>query len=138
MKRSTLTFVVSASVIVSALTNWAANSSEFEALSKEATRNANTPEGQRYRDPFLNTIDPALRAAMNSCTKTSPNTIDGHPGEIVFVVAADGRVKKVVFSPDVPLAKCVAAKLRAVSKLPKPPHDSYAVAIGVAKHLKGS
>lgn len=82
----------------------------------------------------MNAIDPALRAALNACLKSSPNTIDGHPGEIVFVVAADGRVKKLVYSADVPLADCVAAKLRAVSKLPPPPRDSWAVGVGVAKH----
>lgn len=112
----------------------ASNSTEFEKLSKQATRNAETSEGYHYQNKtFLDAIDPALRAALDACTK-SPDTVDGHPGEILFVVASDGRVMKMMFSPDVPLAKCVAAKLRSVSKLPRPPHDSYAVAIGVAKH----
>ncbi len=120
--------------VASSLPIHSATSGEFETLSKQATRNAETNEGYRYQNKiFLDAIDPALREAMNGCTK-SPNTVDGHPGEIVFVVAGDGRVKKLVFSPDIPLAECVAAKLRSVSKLPSPPHDSYAVGIGVAKH----
>jgi hypothetical protein len=111
-----------------------ATSREFETLSKQATRNAKTNEGFHYQNKiFLDAIDPALREAMNACTK-SPNTVDGHPGEIIFVVASDGRVMKMMFSPDVPLAKCVATNLRTVSKLPPPPHDSFAVSIGVAKH----
>jgi len=117
------------------LSTRAASSSEFETLSKQATRNAETKEGYRYQNKiFLDAIDPALRAALETCMKKSPNTIDGHPGEIIFVVAADGRVKTLVFSPDVPLAECVAARLRAVSKLPPPPRDSWAVDVGVAKH----
>jgi hypothetical protein len=112
----------------------AATSSEFEMLSKEATRNAETKEGYRYQNKiFLDAIDPALREAINACTK-SPNTVDGHPGEIIFVLAADGRVKKLTFSPDVPLAQCIAARLRTVSKLPPPPRDLWVVAFGVAKH----
>jgi len=132
MKLKTIVFLWT---LFSTVASQAADSSEFTALSKQATRNNDTREGRRYQDQFfLNAIDPALRAAMNSCPKSTPNTIDGHPGEIVFVVAADGRVKKLLYSADVPLAECVAAKLRAVSKLPPPPHDSWAVAVLVAQH----
>src|ERR1700738_1814296 len=117
----------------------AANSPEFIAMSKQATRNNETKEGIRYQNhTFLDAIDPALRAAMGSCGKGIPDTVDGHPGEIVFVVAADGRVKKLLYSTDVPLAECVAAKLQAVTKLPRPPHDSWAVAVLVAQHNQKS
>ena len=130
-----LNAVVCLSILFAAVASQAANSAEFTAMSKQATRNNETKEGRHYQDQvFLNAIDPALRAAMESCAKTAPNTIDGHPGEIIFVVAADGRVKKLLYSPDVPLAECVGAKLRAISKLPPPPHDSWAVGVGVAQH----
>ncbi len=117
------------------LSTAASGNTEFERLSKEATRNAKTNEGHHYQNrTFLDAIDPALRAALDACMRSSPNTIDGHPGEVDFVIAADGHIKKIVFSPDVPLAECVAAKLRGVSKLPPPPADSWVVGIGVAKH----
>ncbi len=135
MRRSALTLAVCAAVSACALTTQAATSSELDALNKETKRNNDTLEGQRYQKKFLDAIDPAVSAAMEACTtKNMPNTKDGQPGEITFIVAADGRVKRVLYSENIPLAVCVASKLRSVSKLPPPPHDSYVVGVLAAKH----
>jgi uncharacterized protein YegJ (DUF2314 family) len=111
----------------------AANSNEFAALSQQATRNANTKVGFHYQNEiFVNAIDRAFGAALIACTKTSPDTVE--PGDVIFIIAADGRVKKVLGSPNVPLAKCMAERLQNVSRVPAPPGDSWVAAIGVAKH----
>ena len=127
--------VVTGCAIISSTESRAAAKAEFDALSKEATRNAKTPEGQRYYDKFLDAVDSAMRAAMDACVnKRLPNTKSGHPGEVLFVIGADGRVKRVLYSENIPFAVCVGSKLRSVSKLPPPPRDSYAIGVGVAKH----
>jgi len=116
-----------------ALSATASNKSELAALDGQIKANNETPEGRRYQRKFIDAIDPALRAAMQSCPNM-PNTKDGSLGEITFIIAADGKVKRIVHSENIPLAVCVASRLRSVSKLPPPPHDSYVVGVAVAQH----
>jgi len=63
MKLSTLVCVVCAWIILAATASQAASSSELDALAKEAGRNFQTKEGQRYEDQFLKAITPTFTAA---------------------------------------------------------------------------
>ena len=56
------------------------------------------------------------------------------PASIVFVIAADGTVKRLLYSTDIPFGRCIGSKVRAIKTLPKPPRDNWVVALGAANH----
>jgi hypothetical protein len=109
----------------------AENSTQFDTLLKQAGQNNRTKEGQRYQDQFLKAIQPALVKAIQACSD-KPDTKE--PASIIFIVAADGRVKTLLHSPNIAFGECVASKLRTVSTLPRPPRDSYVIGLGAANH----
>jgi uncharacterized protein YegJ (DUF2314 family) len=109
----------------------AAATSEFEALVKEAGRNYVTKEGQRYLEEFQDAILPVFADALNTC-RDKPDTKE--PATLLFVVAADGTVKRLLYSKEIPFGVCVGSKLRAIKALPNPPRDSWAVAFAAANH----
>jgi uncharacterized protein YegJ (DUF2314 family) len=108
-----------------------ADSGEFDALMRQVTENNRTKKGYRYQEQFLNAIEPALVRALDSCSG-KPDTKE--PASIIFIVRADGRVTRILHSPNIPFGDCVASKLSRVSTLPRPPGDNYAVAVGAANH----
>jgi hypothetical protein len=109
----------------------AAATSEFEALVKEAGRNYVTKEGQRYLEEFQDAILPVFTDALNTC-RDKPDTKE--PATLLFVVAAHGTVKRLLYSKEIPFGVCVGSKLRAIKALPNPPRDSWAVAFAAANH----
>lgn len=106
--------------------------SEVEALLMNSRAKRETKRGGKYQDQFLKAIEPAFIAAMKTCTSKTPDTIE--PGSIAFVIGADGKVKRMLWSEDIPLARCVGEKLRSISMLPKPPEDNWVDGLGVANH----
>ena len=130
-RSSVLYLAVIAWSILEAVAIHAASPTELEALAKEAGRNYQTKEGQRYEDQFLKAITPAFAAALKECG-SRPDTKE--PATIVFIIAADGRVKQLLYSQNIPFGECVGSKLRSVTALPRPPRDSYVVALGAANH----
>jgi hypothetical protein len=125
------TFIASALASCS-LAAAVAATSELESLAKQAGDNYSTKEGQRYIDEFQNAIFPVFSKALQTCTPTTQDTKE--PATIVFVVAADGTVKRMLYSTDIPFGVCLGSKLRAIKKVPKPPRDGWAVALGAANH----
>ena len=121
-----------ASLALCLLATAAAESDELESLVKQAGQNYQTQEGQRYLEAFQRAIMPVFGNALDTCSSTAPDTTN--PAAIVFIVAADGTVRRVIYSTDIPFGGCVAAKLRAIKTLPKPPHDGWVVAVGAANH----
>jgi uncharacterized protein YegJ (DUF2314 family) len=89
-------------------------------------------QAQKYQDQFLKAIQPTFVAAMKTCTNKTPDTVE--PGSIAFVIGADGRVKRLLWSGNIALAQCVGEKLRSITTLPKPPEDNWVDGIGVANH----
>jgi hypothetical protein len=75
---------------------------------------------------------PVFGKALHACSRSTPDTKE--PASVVFVVAADGTVKRLLYSTDIPFGVCVGSKLRAIKKLPKPPRGDWAVALGAANH----
>jgi|GEM_PF-1040396 len=109
----------------------AAQAGEFESLSKECTRNYATKAGRQYSEKFENAITPALGKAMHACLNR-PDTVE--PAEIIFIISADGHVKRILSSPRIEYGQCVAATIKLPATVPKPPRDSWPVGVGLANH----
>jgi hypothetical protein len=110
----------------------AAESVDLETLTKEAARNFATKEGRSYFERFEKAIMPVFREALETCGRNTPDTQE--PVDFVFVIAADGTVKRLLYSSDVPFGASVGAKLEAIKTVPPPPHDTWVVALGAANH----
>ena len=109
-----------------------APASEVETLLKQSRNKRNSKQARQYEDQFLKAIDPVLLPAMGICTKKTPDTTE--PGAIAFVIGADGRVKRMLWSKNIPMAECVGEKLRSITRLPRPPEDNWVDGVGVANH----
>ena len=108
----------------------ASQNTEFDSLVDQATRNYSTRIGRQYSNRFEDAMTSSLGKAMTDCL-SRPDTVE--PADIVFIVSADGHVKKVL-SSNVDYARCVASAIKLPTNVPKPPRDSWAVAIGLANH----
>jgi len=106
--------------------------SDLETLTKQAGRNYDTKEGQRYLEAMQTAIMPVFSKALGTCSSSMPDTKE--PASIVFVVAGDGTVKRLLYSTDIPFGTCLGTKLRVIKTLPKPPRDGWVVALGAANH----
>jgi hypothetical protein len=109
-----------------------APASEVEALLTQSRDKRNSKQARQYEDQFLKAIEPVLLPAMGICTKKTPDTTE--PGAIAFVIGADGRVKRLLWSKNIPMAECVGEKLRSITRLPRPPQDNWVDGVGVANH----
>ena len=96
--------------------------------------NFQTKEGRRYLEEFQKGIMPTFGRALDTCSTSMPDTKE--PASVVFVVAFDGTVKRLLYSTDIPFGHCVRSKIRAIKTLPKPPRDNWVVALGATnRHL---
>jgi hypothetical protein len=124
--------LLAGSLALCSLAAAAAASSELESLVKRAGQNYQTKEGQRYLEAFEKGMMPSFGKALDTCSTSMPDTKE--PASIVFVVGADGTVKRLLYSTDMPFGRCVGSKIRDIKTLPKPPHDNWVVALGAANH----
>ncbi len=99
--------------------------SSLAAAIAKADRLGDTKAGRDYKGNFYSALGTPMEEAMAECGKTgdpaSPAQFD-----LVFVLAADGRVLDLLCSAKPPLLPCVVAKLRAV-QLPPPPKANWLV-----------
>jgi hypothetical protein len=97
------------------------NAQEFKALCGVAQGMDHTTFGEAYEEHFRDSIQDAMRDALKSCASRSkpPYEVD-----LVFVVAANGKVEHVFADPNQPVSGCVAAKLSR-EKVPAPPRDHW-------------
>jgi len=102
------------------------------SLLRQASDKQNPKQKRQYEDKFLKAIDPILLEAIKTCTAKTPDTV--WPGEIAFVIAKDGSVKRIMWSAGIPMGECVGEKLRSITKLPPPPEDNWIDGVGVANH----
>ena len=105
---------------------------EVTALLDQSRDKRSGKQARQYEDKFLNAIDPILTKAMTTCTAKTPDTV--WPGNVAFVIAKDGHVKRIIWSADIPMGDCVGQKLRSIARLPPPPEDNWIEAVGVANH----
>jgi hypothetical protein len=110
----------------------ATSKSEFDAALKQSNRDRETPAGKRYARQFEDKVFLAVASqAMQSCLSRSRDTVE--PAMLVFLISANGKVTRVLSAPGMDYGKCVVSQLRLPISVPPPPHDNFAVALGVAK-----
>lgn len=110
----------------------AAKSPELVAAEKRASECRKTREGEQYHERFFKVMESTFDKAMQGCLERTPDTKDlQHPAEFVFIIGADGHLKKLIYSTDIPFGECVGPRLRMVTNLPKPPGGNWAVLVGL-------
>ena len=88
---------------------------ELARALREDQQLCSTPEGVMYEAKFLAAVSPKAIAAMDSCTSTKNYEFD-----MAFKVSSEGKITRIVCTPNQPVAACAAAKLKGVSG-PRPP-----------------
>jgi hypothetical protein len=53
---------------------------------------------------------------------------------LVFIISADGKVRRVLSTPGIPYGECIASTIRLPASVPRPPHDNFAISVGAANH----
>ena len=97
---------------------------DFRAASAEAANKFHP--GYQYIIKFEDWISNAAVEALEACG-SYPNT--NLTCDIVFVVGADGHIKRTLFGPRNRYRDCVASHFRTSGSAPKPPGDSWSVQI---------
>jgi hypothetical protein len=119
------------------------SSDAFHTISAAAANKFHTDQGYEYVKKFEDWIslpvggDAAVHA-LDTCGSI-PNT-ELHC-DVVFLIAADGQVRKILFAPNNRYTQCVSKNFRTSGKAPKPPADSWPIQIrlidGVRPRYKG-
>ena len=111
----------------------ATSKSEYNAALKQSNQDRETPSGKRYTRQFEDKVFLAVASkAMQSCLSQSRDTVQ--PAMLVFLVSANGKITRVLSTPGVEYGECIVSKLGLPVSVPRPPHDNFAVAIGVENH----
>lgn len=84
---------------------------ELARALREDQQLCSTPEGMMYEVKFLAAVSPKAIAAINSCTG-STKTYDF---DMAFKVSSEGKITRIVYTRNQPVAACAAAKLKGVS-----------------------
>ena len=64
-----------------------------------------------YEVKFLAAVTPKAMAAINSCGDSAKN----YDFDMAFKVSSDGKITRIVYTPNQPVAACAAAKLKGAS-----------------------
>jgi hypothetical protein len=122
MKRafSLLLITIAASLAI------AASHSDFESLSADAAHHYDAKGGKDYAAKFSDWSTEPMLHAMNVCG-SQPFT--NRYCDILAVMAADGHIQRVLFSPSNSYVDCVRKDLRIGAVAPKPPSDAWPVQI---------
>jgi uncharacterized protein YegJ (DUF2314 family) len=109
-----------------------ASKAEFGAALKQADRDKETKAGWKYMLEFSDKVlTTTANQGMRDCL-SKPDTIE--PATLVFVVSADGTVRRGWAEPGIPYGVCVLSKIQFPFAVPPPPHDNFYVAFAVANH----
>ena len=84
---------------------------ELARALREDQQLCSTPEGMMYEVKFLAAVSPKTIAAINSCTGSTKN----YDFDMAFKVSSDGKITRIVYTPNQPVAACAAAKLKGAS-----------------------
>jgi hypothetical protein len=99
---------------------------DFRAASADAARKFHP--GYQWLIKFEDWISNPAVDVLNACG-SYPNT--NLTCDIVFVVGADGQIKRTLFGPHNKFRGCVARHFRTVGLAPKPPADSWTIQIRI-------
>ncbi len=117
--------------IAGSLTASAASaSSDFQAAYDEARVNRKTNPGHDYEIKVRTLIHKALSDAIKECAGAKPHWEAKF--EVAVIIAADGRVKRILSSSRQALVVCAMKKARSRLFLPRPPRDSWPIGMGLA------
>ena len=107
-----LTAIRIASVCAIASFNTAgATEDELARALREDQQLCSTPEGMMYEVKFLAAVSPKAIAAITSCSGSTKN----YDFDMAFKVSPDGKITRVVYTPNQPVAACAAVKLKGAS-----------------------
>ena len=84
---------------------------ELARALREDQQLCSTPEGVIYEAKFLAAVSPKAIAAIDSCTGSTKK----YEFDMAFKVSSDGKITRIVCTPNQPVAACAAAKLKGVS-----------------------
>ena len=111
----------------------ATSKSDYNAALKQSNQDRETSSGKRYTRQFEDKVFLAVTSkAMQSCLNRSRDTVE--PAMLVFLISVDGKVTRVLSTPGIDYGKCIVSQLGLPISVPRPPHDNFAVAIGVENH----
>jgi hypothetical protein len=101
---------------------------DFESLSVDAAKHYDwkAKGGKDYAAKFSDWSTEPMMHAMNGC---GAQPFSNRYCDIIAVVAADGHVRRLLFSPSNAYAACVQKDLRLGAVAPRPPADSWPVQI---------
>ena len=108
--------VCAVALVLSFNTAGAAEDELAQAL-REDQQLCSTPEGVMYEAKFLAAVTPKAIAAINSCGGSTKK----YDFDMAFKVSSDGKITRVVYTPNQPVAACAAGKLKGTSG-PRPLH----------------
>ena len=100
----------------------------FDAIYSRAHAMGETVEGKAYEKQFYGSVGPFMRDALEACTK---NTRTPYIVNLVFVIATDGAVRRIIPAPHQPVSACVADKFHQM-RLPPPPKNDWLVAVNIS------
>jgi hypothetical protein len=120
---------------VAACLTIAAGHGDFQSLSNAAAEKYTLPQhiGSEYATKFSDWSTEPMLHAMNVC---GSQPFSNRYCDIIAVVAADGRVRRLLFSPTNSYVDCVRKDLRLGAAAPKPPGDSWPVQIRLLDGLR--
>jgi hypothetical protein len=101
---------------------------EFESLSVDAAKHYDwkAKGGKDYAAKFSDWSTEPMLHAMNAC---GSQPFSNRYCDIIAIVAADGHVRRWLYSPSNSYADCVRKDLRLGAVAPKPPEDNWPVQI---------
>ena len=89
----------------------AKSKAEFETAFKQSNRDKETPAGKRYTREFENKIFLAVASqSMETCARRSRDTVE--PAMLVFIISADGKIRRVLSTPGIQYGECIVSRLR--------------------------
>jgi uncharacterized protein YegJ (DUF2314 family) len=111
----------------------ATSKAEFDAAFRQSNRDNVSPADKRYVREFEDKIfDAVASQAMLSCLTKTPDTVE--PAMLVFIISADGKIVRAIATPGIKYGECIVSQLHLPISVPRPPHDNFVFAAGVANH----
>jgi len=92
-----------------------------------AQRRYKTAAGRAYAKKFIKALRPSLLAAMLACDRSRFKSDASH--DIIFVVAASGKIERVLQRAENPYGECVGSHVALPETAPKPPSSPWFVQI---------
>jgi hypothetical protein len=104
------------------------NPDDFHAISAAAAKKFDTKDGYQYVTKFEDWISDAATHTLDMC-ESSPRT--NLHCDIVFLIGANGRIRKIAFAPNNAFEQCVTKNFRTAATAPKPPGDAWPMHIRI-------